>query len=133
LTSFEGFEGYGGNTTIRGALMQRIVPNDFLLGTIELRSRLVNFHLVNQNWYIGAVLFTDAGRILKPVKLFLDNVPDLDFPTYFKPSDKSLHQTVGVGLKIAMNENFVLSAEFGVPFNSQDGTSGLYLGLNYQF
>jgi len=32
-----------------------------------------------------------------------------------------------------MNENFVLSTEYAVPFNSQDGTSGLYLGLNYQF
>ena len=133
LTNFAGNEGYGGYATLRGALMQRIVPNDFLLGTIELRSRLVNFQLIRQNWYIGAVLFTDAGRILKSVKLDLDNVPDIDFPAYFKPSDKSIHQTLGGGLKIAMNENFVLSAEFGVPFNSQDGTSGLYLGLNYQF
>lgn len=133
LTNFTGNEGYGGSATLRGALMQRIVTNDFLLGTIELRSRLVNFQLIKQNWYIGAVVFTDAGRILKPIKLDLDDVPDEYFLLYFNPSDKSIHQTVGGGLKMAMNENFVLSAEFGVPLSSQDGASGLYLGLNYQF
>jgi outer membrane protein assembly factor BamA len=133
LTNFTGTEGYGGYSTIRGALMQRIVPNDFILGTAELRSRLVNFQLIKQNWYIGAVLFTDAGRILKPVKLHLNDVPEESYPVYFKAEDKSVHQSAGGGLKLAMNENFILSVEYAVPFNSQDGTSGLYLGLNYQF
>ena len=133
LTDFTGNEGYGGSATLRGALMQRIVTNDFILGTIELRSRLANFQLIKQNWYLGVVLFTDAGRILKTVKPDLNAVPEEFFPLYFNPSDKSIHQTVGGGLKIAMNENFVLSAEFGVPLSNQDGTSGLYLGLNYQF
>jgi len=133
LTNFTGNEGFGGSATLRGVLMQRIVADDFFLGTIELRSRLLNFQFIKQNWYIGAIIFTDAGRILKPIKIDLDAVPGEYLPLYFKPSDKSIHQTVGGGLKMAMNENFVLSVEFGKPLSSQDGTSGLYLGLNYQF
>lgn len=126
-------EGYGGAYTIRGALMQRIVTDDFLLGTLELRSRLINFRLIKQNWYIGAVLFMDAGRILNPVKLNLDDLPPESLSTYFNTGDRSIHKSFGAGLKLAMNENFVLSAEFAVPSDPQDGISGLYLGLGYQF
>jgi len=133
LTGFANIEGYGGSYTIRGALMQRIVTDDFLLGTLELRSRLINFRLINQNWYIGAVLFMDAGRILNPVKLNLGNIPPENLSDYFNPADKSVHKSLGVGLKLAMNENFVLSAEFALPSDPQDGKSGLYLGLGYQF
>ncbi len=37
------------------------------------------------------------------------------------------------GLKLAMNENFILSADYGLALNDQDGKSGLYIGLNYLF
>lgn len=133
IAGFQGNEGYGGYSTLRGVLMQRIVAEGFILGTAELRSRLVNFRFINQNWYIGAVAFIDAGRIIKPVSLNLSNVPQADYEIFFRPSDRSLHKSAGGGLKLAMNENFVLSAEFAAPFDRQDGVSGLYLGLGYQF
>ena len=52
LTTFASAEGYGGYNTLRGVLMNRIVSDDFLLANFELRSRLVNFRFINQNWYI---------------------------------------------------------------------------------
>ena len=52
---------------------------------------------------------------------------------YFRGADKTVHMTAGGGIKLAMNENFVLSAEFAKTFDPQDGKSGLYLGLNYMF
>ena len=134
LTTFAGSEGYGGTSTLRGGLMQRIVTRDFLMGTAELRTRLINFRFIRQNmWYLGAVFFTDAGRILKPFSLNTANVPSDLKPLYFGDIDKSIHATLGGGIKLVMNENFVLSAEYAVPFDPQDGISGLYLGLNYQF
>jgi outer membrane protein assembly factor BamA len=134
LTTFAGSEGYGGTSTLRGVLMQRVVTRDFLLGTAELRARLVNFRFIRDNmWYLGAVAFTDFGRILKPFTVNTDNVPSDLKPLYFSSADKSVHATLGGGLKLVMNENFVLSAEFAVPIDRQDGLSGLYLGLNYQF
>jgi outer membrane protein assembly factor BamA len=134
LTTFASSEGYGGTSTLRGVLMQRIVTRDFLLGTAELRTRLINFRFIKDNmWYLGAVAFTDAGRILRPFNVNTGNVPSDLKPLYFTEPDKSIHATLGIGLKLAMNENFVLSAEYARPFDPQDGISGLYLGLNYQF
>ena len=133
LTTFAGTEGFGGSGTIRGVLMQRIIASDFLLLTGEFRSRLINFRFINQNWYIGAVAFMDAGRIIKPVHLDMSLVPPSALEDYFRQSDHSIHKSAGGGLKLAMNENFVLSAEYAVPFDPQDGRSGLYLGLNYLF
>jgi len=133
LTTFDAKEGYGGTSTIRGALMQRIVSKDFFLGTFELRSRIFNYRFIDQNWYFGAIVFMDAGRIIKPFKQDLSKVPPESLPVYFGPADRSIHKSIGGGLKIAMNENFVLSAEYALPLDRQDGIYGLYLGLGYQF
>jgi outer membrane protein assembly factor BamA len=134
LTTFASSEGYGGTNTLRGVLMQRIVTRDFLMGTAELRARLVNFRFIKKNmWYLGAIVFTDAGRILKPFKVNTSSVPSDLKPLYFAEADKSVHATFGGGIKVVMNENFVLSAEYARTFDPQDGISGLYLGLNYQF
>jgi outer membrane protein assembly factor BamA len=135
LTTFTNSEGYGGFNTIRGMLMNRIVTSDFLLGNFEFRSRLINFRFINQNWYLGVTAFMDAGRILKQVKIDFEQLPG--WPTlyagYFRERDKSIHMSLGAGLKLVMNENFILSAEYAKPFDPQDGISGLYLGLDYLF
>jgi outer membrane protein assembly factor BamA len=133
LATFTTTEGYGGTNTLRGVLMQRIVTRDFLMGTAELRSRLVKFRFIKQDWFLGAVAFSDAGRILRPVHLNMSKVPSDLKQIYFGVPDKSVHVGLGLGIKLVMNENFVLSAEYARPLDAQDGISGLYLGLNYQF
>lgn len=134
LTTFSSTEGYGGAGTLRGVLMNRIVTSDFMLGNFELRYRLINFRFIKENWwYLGAVAFMDAGRILKPLKISNTNVPSAARSEFFRETDKSLHKSLGGGLKLVMNENFVLSGEYAKPFDPQDGISGLYLGLDYLF
>jgi hypothetical protein len=32
-----------------------------------------------------------------------------------------------------MNQNFVIAADYGMAGSEQDGTSGMYIGLNYLF
>ncbi|MGQ9620416.1 MAG: hypothetical protein ACUVTX_05460 [Bacteroidales bacterium] len=59
--------------------------------------------------------------------------PEWETGSYFGPPDKSLHKSLVGGLKLAMNENFVMSAEYAVLFDREDGVSELYPGLNYQF
>ena len=44
-----------------------------------------------------------------------------------------LHLSAGLGVKLIMNRNFVLGAEYGIPLDKRDGKSGLYLDLNYIF
>ena len=43
------------------------------------------------------------------------------------------HGTYGAGIRLAMNQNFVISLDYGMAMNKQDGDSGLYIGLNYLF
>ena len=45
------------------------------------------------------------------------------------------HIGVGAGLKLVMNENFVISAEWATTFNSQDNftNANFYLVLGYMF
>jgi len=52
---------------------------------------------------------------------------------YFSNSYTALHSSAGVGFKIAMNQNFIISIEHGKAFQEQDGSSGLYIRLNYLF
>lgn len=133
LTTFSSTEGYGGAGTIRGILLNRIVTSDFLLTNFELRGRLINFRFIKQNWYFGAVGFMDAGRILRPIKIDMTNVPAASQSEYFRGPDKTIHYTLGGGIKLVMNENFILSAEFARAFDPQDGIWGQYLGLDYLF
>jgi outer membrane protein assembly factor BamA len=133
LTTFASSEGFGGSSTLRGILMNRIVTDNFALGNFELRSRLINFRFIKQNWYFGAIGFIDAGRILKPVRIDLTNVPLAARNQFFRADDKTIHKTLGGGIKLVMNENFVLSADYARPLDPQDGISGLYLGLDYLF
>ena len=52
---------------------------------------------------------------------------------FFLSDNESIHISAGAGLRIVMNENFVIAADFGKAFNEQDGNSGFYIGLNYLF
>ncbi len=47
--------------------------------------------------------------------------------------DEKFHLSAGLGVKLAMNRNFIVSVEWAKPFASQDGTNGLNVGLNYIF
>lgn len=41
--------------------------------------------------------------------------------------------SAGLGVKLAMNRNFIVSAGWGIPFCKQDGANGLNIGLDYIF
>jgi hypothetical protein len=52
---------------------------------------------------------------------------------FFKTNAEKLHVSAGTGLRIAMNENFIIAIDLGKAFNEQDGGMGFYVGLNYLF
>lgn len=126
--------GLGGASSLRGILRNRITGDITSLGNLELRWKAVNFKLANQNIYIGFNTFADAGYILKPLELDLSRVPALEKPIYFDLQTKeSVHSSIGFGIKLAMNENFVISGEWGSSLDERDGKSGMYINLNYLF
>jgi hypothetical protein len=52
---------------------------------------------------------------------------------YFDFGAEKPHTSLGGGLHIAMNQNFILSMNFGKALNPQDGNTGFYIGLNFLF
>ena len=47
--------------------------------------------------------------------------------------DESLHLSYGAGLHFALNENFIVTVDYGLAADERDGNSGMYIGLNFLF
>jgi len=125
--------GLGGTNSLRGILKNRVIGDAVALGNFELRLKVVSFRWINQNFYIGLNGFFDTGIILDPIDI--SNISDADKNLYFDLNKQdSFHSASGGGLKIAMNENFIISAEFGKALDKRDGSNlGSYINLNYLF
>lgn len=144
----------GGITSVRGIMRDRIWVPGFAYATAELRSRIWNFDWFNQHFYMGANLFIDAGIVTQKYDLDKDAITQAidnqlaDADSWMSRNNKKLedffdfnaniyepHFGAGAGLKLAMNENFVLSVEWGMPFSRQDNytNSNFYVGMGYMF
>ena len=121
------------------------------------RFRIVNFDIGRQHFYIGLNPFFDLGIVTQPYNLDdlvkrhthglyqtlaesfdANHDPDEQFSDYFTTEPKDIyrpHMTFGVGLKIGMNENFVLSADWGMPIDRQDNNklANFYVKMGYLF
>ena len=125
-------EGLGGAKTMRGILRNRVVGDGFFYGNAEMRWKVVRFQWIKNNFYIGLNAFTDFGKVTKKIDIPKDIAATLP-PEYYKADAEKFHYSYGAGLRIVMNENFVIAADYGMTPNVQDGTSGMYIGLNYLF
>ena len=136
-------EGFGSSNTIRGLRENRILTEGFAWANTELRVKLVNFKLFNQFFYIAVNPFFDAGVITKPYRAAeFENARRMNVATYL-PLDKIYDGTqagtficsAGAGLKIAMNQNFIVSVELAKCLRPSVLDAGLWLGIgiNYQF
>lgn len=125
-------EGLGGGSTMRGILRNRVVGDGVFYGNIEARWKFVRFNFIRNNFYLGLNGFTDFGRVTKRIPV---NIPStIESPgNFFKTNAEKMHYSFGTGLAIAMNENFVISMDYGLAVDKQDGKSGFYMGLNYLF
>lgn len=126
--------GLGGVCSLRGILKNRVIGDGFAYGNFELRWRAVDFRLANQNFYIGVNGFLDSGMITDPVDWNISGVKPEDMIYFDNEGKDGLHRSAGGGLKIAMNENFVISVEMGKAFDERDASGmGTYINLNYMF
>jgi len=124
--------GLGGSKTIRGINRNRVVGDGFVYGNVELRWKAVHFNWIKQNFYIGLNAYTDFGQVVQNIerKALTDRLTNTN---YFSQDGESLHVSYGAGLRIVMNQNFIIAVDYGMAASEQDGTSGLYIGLNYMF
>lgn len=144
-------EGLGGSKSIRGVLRNRVVGDGFAYGNFELRWKVVKFRFINQNFYLGINGFLDTGKAIalipmqQTVNANIDVInqdlaavnaeynTNLTVADYFDFGAEKFHVGYGAGLKIAMNQNFIISFDYGRAASEQDGSSGMYIGLNYLF
>ena len=139
-------EGFGSSNTIRGLRENRILAEGLAWANTELRVKLVNFKLFNQYFYLAVNPFFDAGIITKPYRADvlnkaiedaeLANIPGYNGgTTIYDPSKiNQLIYSAGAGLKLAMNQNFIISAEFAKCFTpGLDAGLWIGIGINYQF
>ena len=127
-------EGLGSINTIRGTLYNRMIGDGYAWANFELRCRLVSFDFIGQHWYVATNPFFDLGAVVQPYRL--DRMKKADPASLLKiysGNDEKLHASVGLGIKLAMNENFIVSAEGAVSMSRQDGNFGMNIGLGYIF
>ena len=143
------YEAIGGANSNRGILRSRVLADGFAYANLEIRWRAFQFDIAKQHFYIGFNPFLDMGMAVQPNPLNEEQVrasialndPDFDINkldqylnfdpnVIYKP-----HFSVGTGLKIAMNENFVLSVDWAMPLNEQDGANktNFYIKMGYLF
>ena len=125
-------DGLGGAKTMRGILRNRVVGEDFFYGNAELRWKVLRTVVLNQNFYIALAGFADAGMVTG--KYELPSVANADANAWLAQSeDEKLHLSYGAGIHFALNDNFIVTVDYGLAADKRDGDSGMYIGLNFLF
>ena len=147
------YEGLGGANSLRGIMRNRILANGFAYANVELRCKVAKFDIGRQHFYIGLAPFFDLGVITQPYELDEKLINDayaedkdankLPLNNYFAMKDGKIdqsrvympHMAAGVGLKAAMNENFVLSVDWAMALDKQDNAkwANFYIKMGYLF
>lgn len=138
----------GGNASVRGINHNGVVGDGVGWLNLEFRWRAIGFKFINQNWDIVFNPFFDAGQVIQSYKLdeqkhFGDDlcialVPGENGYSYCKRlysgENESPHCSAGVGLKLIMNHNLVVSVEAAKALNKKDGERlWTNIGFNYIF
>ncbi|MCK4747417.1 MAG: BamA/TamA family outer membrane protein, partial [Bacteroidales bacterium] len=133
-------DGVGGSKTVRGVLRNRIVGDGFAFGNLELRGKILRTTVFNQNVYIALSAFADAGMVTQKYDVVTSGLPgDVEWPDELPPEIIDLnarevpHIGVGGGVHLALNQNFIITADYGFAVKKEDGDTGLYINLNYLF
>jgi len=129
-------DGLGGSKTMRGILRNRVVGEDFFYGNAELRWKVIRTVVLNQNFYIALAGFADAGMVTGKYDL-----PEITDPIkaaaasawLSQGEDEKLHISYGAGIHLALNDNFIVTVDYGLAADKRDGDSGMYIGLNFLF
>ena len=151
-------DGLGSINTVRGVPYNSVIGDGYAWANVEMRFKIVSFRFIKQNFYLATNPFFDMGACVQPYRLeemrsVLSNseLTQAEKNLLYTGEKEKLHMSAGVGLKLAMNRNFILSAEVAVPLNTTVYTNtnlnvpvselttkksykpGVNIGLNYIF
>ncbi len=128
-------QGLGGSKSLRGIMRNRVVGDGIVFGNAELRWKFLQMVVFNQNLYLGTNLFADVGRVVDEIEIDVsqEDMGEDSFDDYFAPKTEDFHLSAGLGLKVGLNENFILSIDYGLATDEHDGKSGTYVTLNWLY
>lgn len=137
-------DGVGGSKTVRGVKRNRIVGDGFAYGNFEVRGKILRGTVLNQNVYVALSAFADAGMVTQKYQFSTDGIPTEPVngqPGYGDRPESVIdldakeipHVGFGGGVHIALNENFIITVDYGMAAKKDDGDSGLYINLNFLF
>jgi outer membrane protein assembly factor BamA len=125
-------DGLGGAKTMRGIQRNRVVGEDFFYGNLELRWKVLRTVVFNQNFYIALAGFVDGGMVTGRYELPTNLSPEAQNWLDLGDEEK-LHLSYGAGVHFAINENFIVTVDYGIANDPRDGDNGMYIGLNFLF
>jgi len=115
VSSYKTVDGLGGKKSIRGILRNRIMSDGFAYGNFEFRWKFFRTVLFNQNLYLALNPFVDMGMTVDKYDVNYDEYNDNDNnDNDITKMDDELHVGYGMGLRIAINENFIIAVDYGM-------------------
>lgn len=124
-------EGLGGITSLRGIMRNRIIGDGVTWLNAELRYRFLNFRLFKQSWYFVLNPLFDAGMVVASHRA--KQQKSTFSPEIYSNEKERPHLSAGIGAKAVMNQNFVLSMEWGKAFDPRDGNNSLNFCMSFLF
>ena len=98
----------------------------------EIRYRFIDFKFLKQNWGIAVSAFNDGAHVFVPYALTnaTGAYPEAFSKYVSASSPDSYHFSVGGGLRLIMNRNFIVCCEIGHCLNPQDNNKTMTIDLN---
>lgn len=130
-------EGLGSGNTIRGFYGNRMMADGYVWANAEIRIKIFSFTFLRQFFYVAVNPFYDCGAIVQPYRTTeMSRMLSTSFEEIVRKS-RTVEHSVGIGAKVAWNENFVLSAEMARVLRNADLAMGpkiwVNLGMGYAF
>lgn len=128
--------GFGSRYSVRGFRLNRIAAAGYAWGNFELRAIPIKFNLFKQYFEIVFNPFLDLVSITRTYRLeemMYDLTPTpgvagSNIPaTWYLDENRPVMASAGMGVKLHMNTNFILSVDVGKGFDPQ--MSDLFVGM----
>ena len=135
IYQYEEYEGLGSRYTVRGYKYNRMMAAGYAWGNFELRAKVLQFNLFRQHFDLVVNPFFDAAAITRQFRPEDHRRLGLlaDGSQLWQDATEKVHCSAGVGGKIHMNTNFILSLEVGKGFNPQLADLTVSMATTYLF
>jgi len=126
-------DGVGGSKTVRGIMRNRVVGDGFAYGNLEVRGKIVKTKFLKQNFYIALSAFLDGGMVTQKYQFNTSGLTAEALESLNLDAKETPHFGAGGGIHFVLNQNFIVTVDYGKALNPQDGNTGLYINLNFLY